>query len=497
MSELFGFTVTSIKDKIVEVDGWEVHPDAGPLTKNKNFVLQILYSPIDHWTDVGKQGKGSPLDKEFSQEDFYKDDFLRSVCHKYIDSVELSRGGHYVIYLTDKKWGSHLEAGMSWDTAYYDRGLDLPPLSANSFAKISKLKRKLDLTEKQINQLPEEMFEEAHNLKELHLRGNFLQTLPDSLGDLPKLEYLDLRGNLLRTLPESFGNLKSLKTLKLIGNQLESLPESFGNLENLEVLELSETNDKMPEVFPDSFSNLKNLRVLKAEGSGLYQYPKDLRRLESLEEVYFCNNYSEHILEGFYELCHIPSLRIIQMSHLSTLPREIGQLVNLEKLKLDGGKPRNLPKSFRNLNKLHTLEFNDSDFKVLPEAIRALKNLKKLSFYRNERKMAIPEWIGELDELEDLSIRDVELFPLPETFCQLSKLKRFYLESSYLTYLPENLGNLTNLEELRLPSNQLESLPKSLERATQLKELSIFNNPIEQEQAIWEKKMPHLNSRPW
>ncbi|OJJ22408.1 hypothetical protein BKI52_06925 [marine bacterium AO1-C] len=498
MSELYGFSITSVKGKIVEVDGWEVHPDAGPLADTKNFALQILYSPIGHWTGIGDHATDSPLNQEFTQEDFYKDDFLRSVCHQYISSVELDNEGHYVIELTDEKWGSHLKAGMSWDTADYDRGPDFPPPDSKNTEVIGSRKRKLNLAEKQFNSLPEEMFQEAHNLKELHLQKNFLQTLPESIGNLSKLEYLDITNNLLRTLPESFGNLKSLKTLKLTGNQLNSLPESFGNLESLEILELSETNDQMPDIFPDSFSNLKNLRVLKAQGSGLQQYPKDLRRLQSLEEVYFCNNHSEYILEGFYELCHIPSLRIIDMYHLSTIPREIGQLINLEILKLNNGKPRKLPDTFGKLQKLHTLELNDNDFPVLPEALRPLaNNLKKLSLYRNERKMEVPDWIGEFTALEDLTFRDVELYPLPDSFTQLSSLKKFYLERSYLTELPENMGALANLEELNVSSNELKSLPESLVQASQLKKLIINSNPVAEQQSVWEQKMPHVKFSYW
>lgn len=498
MSELYGFSITSVQGKIVEVDGWEVHPDAGPLADTKNFALQIIYSPIGHWTITGDKGKGSPLDQEFTQEDFFKDDFLRSVCHQYIASVKLDHTGHYVIELTDEKWGVHLKAGMSYDTADYDRGPDFPPPSSQDNLIVGNRKRILRLAEQRLSQLPEAMFQEANSLKELHLQNNFLQALPESIGHLPKLEYLDLTNNLLRALPESFGNLKSLKTLKLTGNQLNSLPESFGNLENLEVLQLSETNDEMPDIFPDSFSNLKNLRILVAQGSGLRQYPKDLRRLQSLEEVYFCNNYSDYVLEGFYELCHIPSLKIIDMHHLGTIPREIGQLVNLEMLKLNSDKLRKLPDTFRKLQKLHTLELYSTDFKELPSPLQALaQGLKKFSMYRNEQKMTIPEWFGELTALEDLSLRSVELAPLPDSFAQLPKLKSFYLEHSYLTTLPENLGTLPSLEELDLSDNELESLPESLIQAPKLKKLVINYNPVAEQKSVWEQKMPHVKFSYW
>jgi len=52
---------------------------------------------------------------------------------------------------------------------------------------------------------------------------------------------LDLGGNRLINLPESIGNLRKLDELNLWGNRLKDLPESMKNLKSLKYLNLAST----------------------------------------------------------------------------------------------------------------------------------------------------------------------------------------------------------------------------------------------------------------
>ena len=89
-----------------------------------------------------------------------------------------------------------------------------------------------------ITEIPEYFFEGMDNLVFLDLSGNRLKSLPDSIGNLIKLEKLNLSGNRLTSLPDSIGNLTNLKRLDLSRNKLRSLPDSIGNLTSLESLNL-------------------------------------------------------------------------------------------------------------------------------------------------------------------------------------------------------------------------------------------------------------------
>ena len=94
------------------------------------------------------------------------------------------------------------------------------------------------------------------NLKELDLNDNQLTSIPESIGNLTKLERLYLQNNQLTSL-EGIENLTNLKVLKLSNNELTSL-EGIKNLTNLEVLKLS--NNKLTSL--KGIENLTNLEVL-------------------------------------------------------------------------------------------------------------------------------------------------------------------------------------------------------------------------------------------
>jgi hypothetical protein len=67
----------------------------------------------------------------------------------------------------------------------------------------------------------------------LILTDNQLETLPDSIGSLPRLQKLMLAGNQLAALPESIANCHKLELIRLSANRLQSLPHWLLKLPNL------------------------------------------------------------------------------------------------------------------------------------------------------------------------------------------------------------------------------------------------------------------------
>jgi hypothetical protein len=98
----------------------------------------------------------------------------------------------------------------------------------------------LDLSKRDITELPEEDFPPCPSLECLYLEGNRLTHLPGALFmQCPALRWLDLRNNSLKSLSPQIENLKCLRTLLLEGNQLIELPCELGNLDKLSGLSLS------------------------------------------------------------------------------------------------------------------------------------------------------------------------------------------------------------------------------------------------------------------
>ncbi len=90
---------------------------------------------------------------------------------------------------------------------------------------------KLNLEDKNLNSLDGLLsIPGIENIYTLSLEINQLQTLPDTIGNLQKLECLSLSNNQLQALPNTIGNLKWLRWLYLNNNQLQGLPDAIGKL---------------------------------------------------------------------------------------------------------------------------------------------------------------------------------------------------------------------------------------------------------------------------
>jgi aquaporin TIP len=131
-------------------------------------------------------------------------------------------------------------------------------------------------------------------------------------------------------LPEDIGQLESLKKLKLARcKHLKTLPQSFGCLEELEHLDMSENTSL--EMLPESFGQLQALNHLNLGGC-LFG-------------------------EGI------------------GLPSNVGDLINLKSLVLNGNLMNNIPESLQSLN---ALQWQDSPMLELPRNLN-LFNLVELN----------------------------------------------------------------------------------------------------------------------
>jgi len=131
----------------------------------------------------------------------------------------------------------------------------------------------LDLSNNQLSTLPEEVVQ-LKKLRIIFASNNKFEKLPQVLGRcenlemigfksniisyvaddaLPiKLRWLILTDNLLVTLPDSLGERPKLQKLALAGNNLQSLPKNMHQLHNLELLRISANNLKQcPEQLLD------------------------------------------------------------------------------------------------------------------------------------------------------------------------------------------------------------------------------------------------------
>lgn len=137
----------------------------------------------------------------------------------------------------------------------------------------------------------EEALKHPEDVTRLNLSNQDLNMLPDSIWDKFKnLQYLSLRNDHLKEIPSGIGKLKNLEVLDLSNNDFKILPQSFSMLENLREIYLNE--EKNMDVYQslDVLKDLPNLRIIHLENDNLKSIPKNLLDFPYLESLYLNNN---------------------------------------------------------------------------------------------------------------------------------------------------------------------------------------------------------------
>lgn len=256
---------------------------------------------------------------------------------------------------------------------------------------------------------------------------------------LKKLMVLKISNNELTELPAKLGSLTELLELHADGNKLESLPESIGGLSKLTLLNIStsksgQTRNQI-EKFPVSFGKLVNVELLNMTGTYMMSLPIGIEKMHKLKTlaIDWCG------LTSFNEIKNCKQLEELYASnnYFDRIPEWIGNLTSLRVLKLDG---------------------NFFPNKAIPHIL------------------ICPQTIGQLSELEELSLNDQLLDKLPDEIGNLKKLKTLNIRNNKLESLPAAIAQCSALESLDIKANLLNSLP-DLNALTSLMYLNLSFNP--------------------
>ena len=181
-----------------------------------------------------------------------------------------------------------------------------------------------------------------------------------------------------------------------------------------------------------------------------------------------CDRYLPKDRESLLNLTYL-FIGSVNSKKLNWLPKEIGNLVNLTALHLEGIPLTELPKEIGNLVNLIDLHIGINQYKTIPKQIGNLINLKNLFIdLRVSNINKLPKEIGNLKNLTSFVLqgRGVEedhIKTLPKEIGNLNNLTHLTLTCTRLTELPKEIGNLVNLRHLTLEGNfQLNELPKEI-----------------------------------
>ncbi|ESQ54692.1 hypothetical protein EUTSA_v10025419mg [Eutrema salsugineum] len=212
-------------------------------------------------------------------------------------------------------------------------GMSLASLSASSInlASISKL----DLSNNNIQQIPESLVARMLNLWALDLHSNQLKSLPNSIGCLSKLKILNVSGNYIQFLPKTIEDCKSLEELNANFNELTRLPDTLG-FELTNLTKLSVNSNKLV-LLPHSLGHMTSLRVLDARLNRIGSLPDDLENLVNLQVLNVSQNF-QHLTVLPYSIGLLISLVELDVSYngITVLPDSIGCLRRIQKLSVEG-----------------------------------------------------------------------------------------------------------------------------------------------------------------
>lgn len=300
-------------------------------------------------------------------------------------------------------------------------------------------------------------------------------------------------------------DLKRLTSLSSSGNGVSTL----SGLQH--ATELEEITIHLHEI--DNLKPIRNLELhsldLSHREDGYYSFVKTadkritditpLQNMTSLKELYL----SGEKVEDFSAFTHLQQLEVLHLANndLEKTPKELGSLVNLEKLKLNNNRLQDI-QSLENLEALEELDLERNmidDFSELEQLTSLqtlhmennsedLNNLLFMTGLENltELKIIIPEGvdaepISNLESLQHLVILDSHIGPI-DFLAPLEKLTSLQIIDSHATSL-EGIESLNQLNLLNMPHNEIESL-EPLRNLTALDSITLKDNNIDDISAL-------------
>lgn len=250
---------------------------------------------------------------------------------------------------------------------------------------------------------------------------------------------------------------------------------------------------------------IASMTTLKLDTKGLKAIPPEIERFKNLIEleISYCWSLSS-LPSEIGNLTNLQKLLLIYTG-LTSLPSEIGNLINLQELQVIRNKLSSLPPEIGNLTNLQILNAYRNKLASLPLEIDKLTNLRQVNLRTNELTV-LPKEIGKLTNLHKLLVSNNQISSLFSEIGNLASLRELDISRNRLTALPQEVGKLANLRKLYTDRNQLSTLPaevSQLNRSCRIVVDSTVSLPITiqsltnitNERTLEEKKLDFAISR--
>ncbi|VVB04752.1 unnamed protein product [Arabis nemorensis] len=305
------------------------------------------------------------------------------------------------------------------------------------------------------------------NLLSFNMGGNDLTgSIPTTLSNISTLERLGMNENHLTGSIPTFGKLPNLQMLFLHTNSLGSgssgdleFLTSLTNCTKLETLGIG--RNRLGGDLPISITNLSAKITTLDLGGALISgsIPHDIGNLINLQKLILDQN----ILTG-------------------PLPTSLGKLINLRYLSLFSNRlSGEIPAFIGDLTMLETLDLSNNGFEgIVPPSLGKCSHLLELWIGDNKLNGTIPLEILKIQQLLRLDMSGNSLTgSLPEDIGQLQNLGTLSLENNKLSgKLPQALGKCLTMENLYLQGNSFDGDIPDIKRLVGVKEVDFSNNNL-------------------
>ncbi|KAL3698328.1 hypothetical protein R1sor_012404 [Riccia sorocarpa] len=404
-----------------------------------------------------------------------------------------------------------------------------------SLSKLKDLKQlKLEVLNKPF-ELPG-TFGNLTNLEHLSIKNCKLSSVPSSvrnwqraLGELTSLKRLALESvDTPFELPDTFGDLIKLEHLSINQCKVGSIPSSLRKLTSLRFLKVSEVVGT--QAIPDVMRFLRQVQILHLKCWGIVNLVDALREMTALTELHLeCEGIKE-LPDTFGMLTNLKKLQL--RCPIEWLPASFANLTRLEKLKLEGRfgmidgfcwrAVRNLNGDeavyadalesvvylkedetvhpicplfhhlqrvmtkqkglrldcqhgmsaviVRNMIDLETLEIKIRGPEVVPDIFGDLQKLLIFKLTCEAVEGSLVESFGGLSSLEQLDLVCKTVERLPDVFGCFSTLKTLRINCPSLQALPDTFGNFVELTTLSISATLLRTLPDTFAQLSQSEE---------------------------
>jgi len=242
-----------------------------------------------------------------------------------------------------------------------------------------------------------------------------------------------------------------------------------------------------------------SFRPTKKE-EALVEIPDEVFTLVHLEELIIEDQKLRHISPLITKLYNLKKLNLAG-NELVAFPKAILELGKIESLDLDGNEIETLSKGILDLSNLRYLGFGSYDRRtMLPSWMAEMRQLREIKIWNCESSLnhlakmnwlhslnitgtnlqAIPAWVFELVDLEDLRLTYSKLRTINREIVNMINLRSLVLWQNQIEQLPSNFGELLNLIYLDLDTNFLSYLPASFNKLQSLERLDLSGNRFSQ-----------------